>query len=132
MIRTLWLLWGVVSLGLLTAFSGMHHPICLVAGSPRIPGLPCLPPTPPPDTGGTPDPVSSGGTSKQSPVRLTIHNESEWPFSITLTGTNVFVLNVPSGEQRVFVVDRGTYSFNRMLCGVQAQGTMDLNRMTVQ
>jgi len=131
LIRTLWLLWGVVSLGVLTAFSGWYHPICQVVGSQRVPGLPCLPPTPPPDTGETPDPVSSGGTSKQGPVRLTIHNESELPFSMTLTGASVYVLNVPSGEQRVFVVDRGAYSFNRMLCGVQAQGTMDLSRMTV-
>ncbi|GAB4577901.1 MAG: hypothetical protein Fur0022_06330 [Anaerolineales bacterium] len=57
-------------------------------------------------------------------------NNSELPFSITLTGPQLYILNVASGETRVFVVNRGAYSFEMMLCAVSARGTMNLNKMT--
>jgi hypothetical protein len=52
------------------------------------------------------------------------------PFSITLTGPQTYILNVASGETRVFVVSRGVYSFDMMLCAVGAQGTMDLTKIS--
>ncbi len=130
------LVWGVVLLGMLTAFTGWFHPGCLVVNPvpgnlapPTPPGLPCLPTTPPPGTGGTPEPASASG-SKQGPIRLTIFNGSEFPFSITLTGPKTYIFNVVSGATREFVVDRGTYSFDMMLCRVGAQGAMNLNKTT--
>jgi hypothetical protein len=135
LIRTLLIVWGVILMGMLTAFTGWFHPGCLAPESqlewlvPAPPGLPCLPTTPPPSTGGTPSAPSSGTGSTQGPVRLTIWNGSELPFSITLTGPSVYILNVPSEESRVFVVNRGVYLFDMMLCGVAAQGGLDLTKM---
>jgi len=123
-------------MGMLTAFSGWFHPGCLVAEfqqeflAPGPPGLPCLPTTPPPSSSETPSITSSNNSLKQGPVRLTIWNGSELPFSIALNGPGTYVLNVSNGEERVFVVNRGAYSFDMMLCGVAAQGAMNLSKIT--
>ena len=136
LIRVLLILWGVILIGLLTAFSGWFHPGCLVVEPqpewlvPGPPGPPCLPTPPPPGPGETPTDTSASSGSQQTPVRLTIFNGSELPFSITLTGPGTYVLNVASGEERVFVMNRGVYSFEMMLCGVAAQGAMNVSKIT--
>ncbi|MCB9135378.1 MAG: hypothetical protein H6636_08120 [Anaerolineales bacterium] len=120
--------WGMLVLGLLTAFTGWLHPGCLTVTGYFVPGLPCLP-TPPP--AGTPAPSSDASSAPGTgPVRLKVMNGSELPFSMTLTGPQMYVLNVASGETREFVVSRGTYSFEMMLCAVGAQGTMNLTKIS--
>ena len=127
------------------------HPGCLVTANSSIgsgagsgagkdsnffaPGLPCLPTpppsTPPPAPGGTP--TSTKGSSrptKVGPIRLTIQNNSELPFSITLNGPQFYVLNAASGEEKVFVLQRGNYNFTMMLCGLPASGSINFNKMT--
>ncbi|NJN43675.1 MAG: hypothetical protein HC806_02360 [Anaerolineae bacterium] len=126
---------GVIFVMLLTAAAPHFHPGCLVAegegeSDPRIPGLPCLPTPPPaPDPAEEPTPPEKG-LVQQGPVRLEIFNASELPFSLWLDGPGVHVLNVPSGESRVFVVSRGAYTFEMTLCGASAQGEMRLEKMT--
>lgn len=130
--RLLLWVWGTLLLGMLTAFSGWFHPGCLVASpeyyAPNPPGLPCLPTPPPSGTGETPADSTSSGS--QAPIRLTISNGSERPFSITLTGPETYIFNVASGETRVFIVTRGVYTFDMMLCAVGAQGAMNLTKMS--
>ncbi|NUM46306.1 MAG: hypothetical protein HUU38_16505 [Anaerolineales bacterium] len=131
-LRIFFLVGGTLVFGLLTGFSGWYHPGCLTLdyAVPNPPGLPCLPPTPPPTTGGAPPPETTSQGAKQGPIRLTVINQSELPFSITLTGPQTYVFNVASGETRVFVVTRGAYTFDMMLCALGAQGVLNLDKMT--
>lgn len=133
--RLLLIFWGVVLMGMMTAFTDWMHPGCLVVAAPayavpEVPGLPCLPTTPAPGPGGTPAAPTGNAGAQQGPIRLTVSNGSELPFSITLIGSQTYILNVRSGETRVFVLERGGYSFNMMLCGLGAQGVMSFSRMT--
>lgn len=131
--RVLGLLWGGLLIALLTAFSGWFHPGCLVVSSGfYAPGLPCLPPTPPPATSGAPpDPSSASAPgAQQTNIRLTMINRSELPFSITLNGPGNYILNVASGETRVFTILRGAYSFDMMLCAARATGALDFSKIT--
>lgn len=123
--------WGILLLGFMTAFTGWLHPGCLRVDPPGNyipgpPGLPCLP-TPPPAS--TPPPSSDTSSAPGTgPIRLKVVNGSEQPFSVKLTGPQFYVLNVASGETREFVVDRGVYAFDMVLCSVAAQGAMDLTK----
>lgn len=118
-------------MALLTAFSGWFHPGCLVAGPEFFaPGLPCLPPTPPPATSGAPTSDTSAPGARPQRVRLTVINGSELPFSITLNGPENYILNVASGETRVFTILRGAYSFDMMLCAARATGALDFTKIT--
>ncbi|HNB52651.1 MAG TPA: hypothetical protein PK530_11940 [Anaerolineales bacterium] len=129
--RLLSLLWGTLFFALLTAFSGWFHPGCLVSSEFFAPGLPCLPPTPPPATSGAPsDPAASSPGAQPTNIRLTVVNGSELPFSITLNGPGNYILNVASGETREFTIRRGSYSFDMMLCAARATGALDFSKIT--
>lgn len=116
--------WGLLTLSL---FAAWLHPGCLTATGYFIPGLPCLPPPPP---ASTPDATSGSSAPGTGPVRLKVVNGSELPFSLTLTGADFYVLNVASGETREFVVSRGTYAFEMMLCAVGVRGTMNVTKIS--
>ncbi|MFQ5615111.1 MAG: hypothetical protein ACE5GO_01430 [Anaerolineales bacterium] len=72
----------------------------------------------------------SGGESsqtKQGPIRLTVINKNEFDITLRLDGPAYYILSVPSGEQKVFVIDdRGDYPYSLYHCKRTKEGILQL------
>jgi hypothetical protein len=55
-------------------------------------------------------------------------NQTEQPISLFLSGPETYVLNVPGGESRTFVVERGSYAFEETACGFTLAGRLSVTR----
>jgi hypothetical protein len=113
----------------------LFHPTCLQGGDgqafvPGVPGLPCSTATP--STSGDPSAttVATSSNSKSGPVRLTINNYSEVGFTLNLNSPERYILSVPSGESRVFIIStRAIYATTMLACHQVTQGALDISTM---
>jgi hypothetical protein len=64
----------------------------------------------------------------QTPMtRLTVINQSQFPFTIQLFGPEQYNLEVPAYETGFLLVLRGNYSFVMHMCNYTATSSIDLN-----
>ena len=64
---------------------------------------------------------------EESLFRVEVRNRTDQPVTLTLTGKDVsatYLLSVPSGVDRVFTVETGSYDQTTIACGESATGTL--------